>query len=80
MNTSQISENSHTQPYSQNRCWMKIKNAPHSPLGNERFCSKVAREYWCSKGMNMRVRMFLCEDHVKKMEHYGYSVRLVTEK
>lgn len=60
-----------------NRCWMKVKNGALRAIENERFCSQLADEYECSKGGTMRVRMWLCIKHVKKMENYGYTVRKV---
>ena len=76
MNTSHIDEKSITQPFSANRCWMKIRNVSSSPKVDERFCSKPANKYILTKMAGMRVEMFLCFDHSEKMKKYGYTVTL----
>lgn len=77
MNTSQIDEHSITQPFSANRCWMKIKNREGSGKADERFCSKPANKYKLSKSVGMSVEMFLCHYHSEKMKKYGYQVQII---
>jgi hypothetical protein len=75
-------------PFRAGICWHGIKAVSRGPLSGQRFCSKGGDYYRVDSGMTnpmnpettVKVYMWLCYDHVKKIEASGYKVTKVRDR